>query len=81
MIASLSVFISHTVTDIASVYKHYLCIYGKSREENSVQTVCKKADCASFVQVIFAPDSVQACAKILARRGAWLASGASEHRG
>ncbi len=29
MIASFSVFISRTVTDIASVYKHYLCIYGK----------------------------------------------------
>ena len=63
MIASFSVFIAHTVTSIANHFKHYLCICGKSREENRVQIVCKKTGCANLVQTKLAPDSVQTCAK------------------
>jgi hypothetical protein len=64
MIASFNVFIAHTVTRISNHFKHYLCICGKSREENRVQIVCKKTVCANFVQANVTPDSVQTCAKI-----------------
>jgi len=77
MIASFSVFIAHTVTEVFNEFKHYLCIFGKSWEEKRVQIVCKEPGCANFVQAKLAPKSVQACAKILARRGAWRAFGAS----
>jgi hypothetical protein len=63
MLASFNVSIAHKVTVIFNVCKHYLCIYGKSREENRVQNVCKKTGCANFVQAKVAPDSVQICAK------------------
>ena len=55
----------------------YMCIFGKQREEKRVQIVCKKGDCANFVQIKLAPESVQTLCKILACRGAWLACGAS----
>ena len=77
MIASGCVFIALQYTRTSNDCKHYMCIFGKRREENRVQTVCKKTDCANFVQTKLAPESVQTCAKILACRGAWLACGAS----
>ena len=77
MIASSCVFIALQYTRIGNVCKHYLCIFGKRREEKRVQIVCKKGSCANFVQIKLAPESVQTCARILARRGAWLACGAA----
>jgi hypothetical protein len=61
-LASFSVFIAHTVTAVFNDFKHYLCIFGKRREENRVQIVCKKTGCANFVQTELAPESVQTCA-------------------
>jgi hypothetical protein len=40
-LASFSVFIAHKVTNKFNDFKHYMCICGKSREENHVQIVCK----------------------------------------
>jgi hypothetical protein len=62
-LASFSVFIAHTVTAVFNDCKHYLCIFGKSREENLVQFMCKKSGCANFVQTKLAPESVQTLCK------------------
>ena len=75
-LASFSVFIAHKVTSTINLFKHYVCIFGKSWEEKRVQIVCKETGCANFVQTKLAPESVQTCAKILACRGVWLACGA-----
>jgi hypothetical protein len=40
-----------------------MCIFGKRREEKRVQIVCKKGDCANFVQIKLAPESVQTLCK------------------
>src|SRR5664279_4082224 len=77
MIASSCVFIAIQYTRIGNVCKHFMCIFGKRREENHVQIVCKQGGCANFVQTKLTPESVQTCAKNLARRGAWLACDAS----
>jgi hypothetical protein len=77
MIASSCVFIALQYTRIGNVCKHFMCIFGKRREENHVQIVCKQGGCANFVQTKLTPESVQTCAKNLARRGAWLACDAS----
>lgn len=63
-LASFSMFISYMVTTIASVFKHYLCICGKWREENLVQILCNQTGCANLVQTKLGSDSVQTCAKI-----------------
>ena len=63
-LASFSVFITHKVTTIISKYKHKLRIFGKSREENSVQIACKKLAVQTLCKAEFAPDSVQTCARI-----------------
>jgi hypothetical protein len=69
MIASSCVFIAFQYTHTINVCNHYMCIFGKRREEKRVQIVCKKGGCANFVQIKLASESVQTCAKILARRG------------
>jgi len=50
MIASFGVFITHDFTTITSIYKLFLCIFGKLWEENRVQIACNKTGCANFVQ-------------------------------
>src|SRR5664279_5694511 len=64
MIASSCVFIALQYTRIGNVCKHFMCIFGKRREENHVQIVCKQGGCANFVQTKLTPESVQTCAKI-----------------
>jgi len=63
MIASGCVFIALQYTRTSNDYKHYMCIFGKRREEKRVQIVCKKGGCANFVQIELAPESVQTLCK------------------
>ena len=62
-LASFSVFIAHKVTSTINLFKHYVCIFGKSWEEKRVQIVCKETGCANFVQTKLAPESVQTLCK------------------
>ena len=50
MIASSCVFIALQYTQTINVCKHYVCIFGKRREEKRVQIMCKETVCANFVQ-------------------------------
>jgi hypothetical protein len=63
MIASSCVFIALQYTRIGNVFKHFMCILGKRREEKRVQIVCKKGGCANFVQIKLDPESVQTLCK------------------
>ena len=85
MIASFSVFIAHIVTSIINQFKHYLCIIGKSREENRVQIVCKKPS----VQTLCKPNSPRILCKLVQRHpdrlcaciSVWFGRGASGFTG